>query len=62
MARAIANERGNAAVGDLLDKPASAFISTYISLASYGKSDAVPKLGPATIAMAAKLAECAARK
>ncbi len=62
MTKAIATERGNGTVGDLLDKPATSFISAYTSLAGYGKSDAAPKLGPETIAMATKAAECAARK
>jgi hypothetical protein len=61
MARAIATERGPAALADVLDKPAPALVTAYLSLSGYGKSDAMPKLGADTIAQAAKLAACAAQ-
>ncbi len=58
MARAIATERGPAALGDLLDKPPSDFVSAYAALKSYGKDKGSPKLGAETIQWAARVGRC----
>jgi hypothetical protein len=60
MAKAIATERSPAALGDLLDKPASTFVTTYASLSGYGKSKDMPKLDPETLEAAAKATACGA--
>lgn len=59
MARAIAKEEGDAAIAALIERPGAAFVQKYVRLKSYGKSDSVPVLKPATIHWADKLASCA---
>lgn len=60
MAKAIATERGPGAVAELIDKPASRFVTSYVALPGYGKTKDVPRLDPETIAWAGKLAGCGA--
>lgn len=60
MARAIAQEEGDAAIADLIERPGAAFVQRYIRLKSYGKSEAVPALKPATVRWADRLATCPA--
>lgn len=58
MVRAIATEKGDAAVAELIDQPGAAMIVRYATLDGYGKSDAMPALDPATISWAKRLAAC----
>ena len=60
MARAIAQEQGNRAIGDLIGLPGAAFVQRYTSLKGYGKSDAMPALKPETLQWTQKLSRCAA--
>jgi hypothetical protein len=60
MARAIAQEQGTGAVGDLAGAPDVAFVLRYMNLKGYGKSDAAPALKPETLRWAQLLARCAA--
>jgi hypothetical protein len=62
MARAIAQEQGNGAIGNLAGLSGAAFIQRYASLKGYGKSDAVPALKPETLLWAQKLSQCAASR
>lgn len=59
MARAIAQEQGNAAIGDLAGAPGATFVARYASLKGYGKSDAMPALKPETLRWANTLSKCA---
>jgi len=58
MARAIAREQGNRALGDLIGLPGVAFVERYLSLASYGKGAGAPALKPDTIRWARTLSDC----
>lgn len=59
MAAAIAGERGNAAIADLIGQSGATFVQRYVRLQSYGTSEAVPALKPATVRWAETLAACA---
>jgi hypothetical protein len=61
ISKAIATDLGPSALADLIDKPATDFLTTYTSLKSYGKERSTPKLGSETVEWAAKLAQCTAR-
>jgi hypothetical protein len=58
MARAIAKEQGDQAVGELIGLPGAAFVRRYVSLKSYGKSEQVPALGQETLHWANTLSAC----
>lgn len=60
MARAIADEEGKGALAGLTGRPGALFVQRYRSLKSYGKSDTVPALYPATLQSADQLAACVA--
>lgn len=59
MARAIAREQGNRALGELIGLPGAAFVERYLSLRSYGKDADAPALKPGTIHWARTLSACA---
>jgi hypothetical protein len=58
MARAIAKEQGDAAIGDLIGLPGAAFVERYVHLKGYGRTDEMPALKPATIRWADRLTSC----
>lgn len=58
MARAIAREAGDTAIGELIGQSGAAFVERYRRLAGYGTSEAVPALKPATIAWAGRITAC----
>lgn len=62
MARAIAAEEGNGAIAELTGQPGALFVERYRKLKSYGKSEAVPVLFPATLQSAEQLAACTASR
>jgi hypothetical protein len=59
MARAIAAEEGKGAIAALTGRPGALFVQRYRKLKSYGKSEDVPVLFPATLQAAEQLAACA---
>lgn len=60
MAKAIAEERGPAAVADLIDRPGGDLLLAYAGLKSYGGKN-TPKLYPETLEWARKLQDCGAK-
>jgi hypothetical protein len=58
MARAIAKEEGNAAIGALIGQSGAAIVNRYVHLRGYAKSEDMPELKPHTIDWAAKLSRC----
>lgn len=61
MARAIAQEEGNAAISQLISESGGSFVIRYIHLKNYGRSDALPALGRETELWAQQLTACSAR-
>ncbi len=55
MAKALATDKGNAALADLLTQPEYAFTLEYLALPKYGQDAAHPKLGPNTVAAVKRL-------
>lgn len=58
IARDIAQEQGNSAIGDTISQPGAAFILRYIRLKGYGKSEAAPTLDRETVLWAEKVSAC----
>ncbi len=58
MARAIAKEQGDAAIGALIGQPGVMFVERYVRLKGYGKSDEMPTLKPGTVQWADRISAC----
>jgi hypothetical protein len=58
MARAIVQEQGDSAMGELIAKPGAVFVLRYVHLKAYGKSKLVPALAPESVLWAQQISAC----